>query len=445
MAYKWFPIFKTGKHIDSEGRPYEATTETLDRIVAANQGTERPLAIGHPKTSSPAWGQANAFKRVGEMLYALPNYVVPEFAEAVKKRLWDKVSISIRPDFTIRHIGFLGATPPAVKGLPVVEFKEESGAMTFEFSEHKMSIVARLFQRLRDLLIEKYDVETADRAIGSWDVEDLIREESPDAALAEKKDSGQAGTEETKAQQSLQKVRHRHKGSGNVTKPSNYADIPDDEFMDPVNYRYPMNAAHMQAAMSYWGMAKNREQYTEEEAKAMTKRMLAAAKKHGIEADESKWNFSEGGTDMEKEELERKLKEKEKEVSDFSEREKTKDARIRELEAKDRQRDHVSFCEGLMKEGKLTPAMKPAVLDFMEILSGAEEFEFAEADEEAGKSANRKADKPLERFKAFLKGLPKQVEFSEFATKAKAGEKPGSADESPVVAEARKRAEANKK
>ena len=81
-------------------------------------------------------------------------------------------------------------------------------------------------------------------------------------------------------------------------------------------------------------------------------------------------------------------------------------------------------------------------MDFMEILANAEEFEFAEADEE-GKEKKVTAQ-PLERFKALLSGLPKQVEFSEFATKVKAAERQGDAD-NPVVAEARRRAEESRK
>jgi len=56
------------------------------------------------------------------------------------------------------------------------------------------------------------------------------------------------------------------KEGGHVTKPGEWANVPDDEFLDPVNYRYPCpDAAQTRAAASYWGQEKNREQYTAEE------------------------------------------------------------------------------------------------------------------------------------------------------------------------------------
>lgn len=97
------------------------------------------------------------------------------------------------------------------------------------------------------------------------------------------------------------------------------------------------------------------------------------------------------------------------------------------LEKKNRQHEFSAFCEGLAKEGKLTPAMQPAVLDFMEILTGVETFDFAEQD---GDQAKRVAAAPVEKFKAFLAGLPKVVEFSEFANRDDAAHR--SADDTVV-------------
>jgi hypothetical protein len=57
-----------------------------------------------------------------------------------------------------------------------------------------------------------------------------------------------------------------------------------------------------------------------------------------------------------------------------------------------------SFCEKLVKDGRITPTMKPAAMDFMEILSDISEFEFTEGN---GKVKMN----PLARFKAFLKSL----------------------------------------
>ncbi len=83
------------------------------------------------------------------------------------------------------------------------------------------------------------------------------------------------------------------KDGGNVTKPGKYADIPDDEFADPVNYRYPLDEDHIHAALAYWAMPKNRKQYSKEEQEKMTHRILAAAKRQKVDADPEKFTFAE--------------------------------------------------------------------------------------------------------------------------------------------------------
>ncbi len=210
----WFGFIKKGKHVDSKGRPFDATDETLNKILEMNKGKQIPIAIGHPATDSPAWGWVNDLKRVGDELLAMPKELVTEFEAMLKKGMFKTVSVALNQDLTIRHIGFLGATPPAIDGLTQFKFSAtaDDAGMVFEF-----------------------------------------------AASA---------------------------------KPAEYAHIPDSEFMDPKNFKYPIDQAHIHAAMSYWAMPKNREGYSAEEIKTMTGRMMAAAKKYGIAVDESKWQFS---------------------------------------------------------------------------------------------------------------------------------------------------------
>lgn len=136
---KWFAIFKTGKHTDSTGNTKEWTEEDLDKIVESYdpQKHEAPIVIGHPKTNAPAFGWIERLKRVGDTLYAYPKQLANEFVEMVKQGLFKKRSISLYPDGTLRHVGFLGAQPPAVKGLPDVEFKDSNMSISLESDEHK--------------------------------------------------------------------------------------------------------------------------------------------------------------------------------------------------------------------------------------------------------------------------------------------------------------------
>jgi hypothetical protein len=43
--------------------------------------------------------------------------LVPEFVETVRRKMYPNRSIAINPDHSIAHVGFLGAKPPAVKGM----------------------------------------------------------------------------------------------------------------------------------------------------------------------------------------------------------------------------------------------------------------------------------------------------------------------------------------
>jgi hypothetical protein len=73
------------------------------------------------------------------------------------------------------------------------------------------------------------------------------------------------------------------KQGGNVTKPSEFASIPDDEFADPVNFKYPVDKDHAQAALGYFNQPDNRVDYSaEEQAKIMAK-IVGAALAAGIQ------------------------------------------------------------------------------------------------------------------------------------------------------------------
>ena len=74
--------------------------------------------------------------------------ILPEMA--LKKR-----SASFYPDGRLRHVGFLGAAPPAVKGLADIGFTAEEDHITFDFQEQRIHAVGRILQRLREFIIEK--------------------------------------------------------------------------------------------------------------------------------------------------------------------------------------------------------------------------------------------------------------------------------------------------
>jgi len=73
------------------------------------------------------------------------------------------------------------------------------------------------------------------------------------------------------------------KEGGHVTKPSEWESVPDDEWLDPVNYRYPCpDADQTRAAASYWGQEKNQAQYTSGERSIIEGRLDRFRKKFNI-------------------------------------------------------------------------------------------------------------------------------------------------------------------
>jgi hypothetical protein len=148
----WIPVFRTGTWTDSQGRTRVWTEQDLDEIVRRYNPAEHeaPVVIGHPKDNAPAWGWVEALKRQGRVLYAKLRDLAPEFVQMLKKKMFKKRSISLYPDLTLRHVGFLGAQPPAVKGLPDVAFSEAS--VELELAEGELSGRGGILRALRSLL-----------------------------------------------------------------------------------------------------------------------------------------------------------------------------------------------------------------------------------------------------------------------------------------------------
>lgn len=189
-------IFKAGKRLDANGKLVEITADQLQQTVNAYDPDfhEAPLVIGHPKSNNPAWGWVKGLSLDGDVLKADVDELDPEFAEMVKSGKFKKVSAAFYlPDspnnpykgvLSLRHVGFLGAMPPAVKGLKQVEFAEDDDFV--EFSEWGQ---ASLFSRLRDWLVSEFGLEKADKALPAheidWLKEDAMREQIKKQVQAE--------------------------------------------------------------------------------------------------------------------------------------------------------------------------------------------------------------------------------------------------------------------
>ena len=138
MTEQWIEVFRAGKHTDSSGNEREWTEQDLDTIVGKYNPAEfeAPVVIGHPETNDPAWGWVESIKREGAVLLAKLKDLVPEFVEMLQRKMFKNRSISLYPDLSLRHIGFLGAVPPAVKGLRGIQFDNSKPEyITFQIKE----------------------------------------------------------------------------------------------------------------------------------------------------------------------------------------------------------------------------------------------------------------------------------------------------------------------
>ena len=123
--------------ISLSGRALTFTRHDLELMAAAyDPGKLRaPLVIGHPRNDSPAYGWVERLKVVADRLIAYPADVASTFAELVNAGRYKKISASfLMPDspsnpvpgvYYLRHVGFLDAQPPAVKGLGDASFMDD--------------------------------------------------------------------------------------------------------------------------------------------------------------------------------------------------------------------------------------------------------------------------------------------------------------------------------
>lgn len=183
-----FEIFKPGTHTAASGATLSFSEADLAATVAAYDPAkhEAPIVVGHPKDNLPAYGWVSKIDFSDGALVAEPKDVDPAFAEMVKAGRFKKRSASFyAPDaknnpvpgvFYLRHVGFLGAAAPAVKGLKDVEFASDAdGIVEFEEDWVVTGILARLFSGLRDFMLATYGQEKADQVIPKYAVEDLAQ------------------------------------------------------------------------------------------------------------------------------------------------------------------------------------------------------------------------------------------------------------------------------
>ncbi|WP_435608489.1 peptidase [Pseudomonas knackmussii] len=355
------PILPAGSHVALDGRPVEFTEAALREIAETYNPAlhEAPLVIGHPKLNAPAYGWAKSLEVRDGMLYAEPHQVVPEFAEAANRKMYKKRSASVYLPTTpgnpvpgkhyLRHIGFLGAVPPAIKGIPDValDFAEDDGALAVEFSEsYAWSSVVDVLRRMRDWFVEREGADKADQLIPQWQLssieEDLRRAPSDQPLASFSEHSSERGDESAAASAAA-----AAEPAGAVT------DV--DGTASP---------------------AADAERATHQPQQDMTMPDEAALQ-----------------------ERQRLLDEREQQLA-------TREAEVAQQKAQEHRTEVTEFAEGLVAAGKLLPRQKAPVIELLVALPADTPLEFAEGDAQVSKPAG-------DVLRELLTALPKQVDFSE--------------------------------
>lgn len=178
-----FEIFRAGRRTTSKGQTLEFSDADIAAAAAAYDPAthEAPIVIGHPGDTAPAYGWIKHLAADGGSLKAEFKEVDNGFSQLVREGRYKKVSASFYPPdhpanpkpgvWYLRHLGFLGAQPPAIKGLDAIAFSETDGCV--EFSELAFDYSAGIFRRLRDWFIGKFGVDEADKVIPDYMIESL--------------------------------------------------------------------------------------------------------------------------------------------------------------------------------------------------------------------------------------------------------------------------------
>jgi hypothetical protein len=199
-------ILRTGTHTASSGQVVKITDDALS-IIAESYNTElheAPVVLGHPADNHPAYGWVKGLNVVGDRLTATLD-LVPEFVEALRQGLFKKRSASIYPDLNgkglyLRHVGFLGAVPPAIKALADINLKDsdqDKESFTLELNEREKPM------NWKDWFKKQIDTMPDD---GAPVIIETKREETPMQFTEEQVKQREAQAAEAAAKEAREKV-----------------------------------------------------------------------------------------------------------------------------------------------------------------------------------------------------------------------------------------------
>lgn len=183
----WLHALKAGTHSGQNG-VVTITAADIQQIAASYDPAlhEAPAVLGHPATDDPAYGWVSGVEVRDDGLWVNAD-LSPELVAMVDKRQYENLSVSLYPpsspvnpvpgSYYLKHLGFLGAQPPAVKGLKKVSLSEASDAITINFSQKESPRMDE-----EELLAKQKEIELAETNLTS-ERQKLAQEK---AAIAER-------------------------------------------------------------------------------------------------------------------------------------------------------------------------------------------------------------------------------------------------------------------
>jgi hypothetical protein len=364
----WKEVFKAGLHTDAGGNEKDWTIEDLDTIAAKynnqlpDEKHEAPVVIGHPVNNSPAYAWVDELKRDGERLLAKFNQLDPEFEQLIRDGKYKKVSIALYPDMMLRHVGYLGAVPPAVKGLKDTNFNSDEAFVELMFEENSTN--ART---------ESNTCSTDDEQKGNKNEQKKRKEKKRNIYFSPSKSEDY----------------EEHYPENNRT-PINFQGGSMPETLMPENY-----AKLFEDLLTWLGQTFN------EEIANQTAEELEKIKDRHIRKDENPPKPVEANDGKDKIDLTQS-----KEYQEMQ----------RKLESLENDNREMKFNEYFNSQtGRLVPAQKNLVRLAFETARGNDKgFEFSE-------NGVTKTLRGEDVIKKLIESFPTQVEFSEIANKALAG------------------------
>jgi hypothetical protein len=185
----WIEIFRAGDY--SKTGKGVIRPEDLARVVKSYDPTyhEAPLTVGHPADNKPAFGWIDGLMADGGTLLAREKQVDPNFNEARKAGRYKKRSAAFYTDENgnitgLRHVAYLGAMPPEVKGLQDVAFNDHgSKFIMVDFGEDEPVAETKSgFEQFKAFFAELLNGSNAPKTFGEADITRIVNEAATAAA-----------------------------------------------------------------------------------------------------------------------------------------------------------------------------------------------------------------------------------------------------------------------